>query len=309
MSLPDEAERVSSVTRLAGSPVAAEIRRSVDARVRALATRGNTPTLGTVLASDDPADRRFVELKHEAAVDLGIETRDVRVDPDAADDVVDVVEALSADEAVDAIFVQAPLPAGTDEHAVRRAIDPRKDVDCFHPANLGRLVAGDPQFLPATPAAVLRLLDHYDVPTAGQDVVVVGRSTVIGRPLANLLWRSGPAGDATVTVCHSSTRDLGAKTRDADIVVTAAGQPNLVDGSMVETGATLVDVSATRTVREGEVTYAGDVDFESAAAVAEAITPVPGGVGPVTVAMLLSNVVLAAERATDGIDGKTGWPP
>lgn len=309
MSLPNGAERVSTARRLAGGPVAAEIRRSVDARVRALASRGITPTLGTVLASDDSADRRFVELKHEAAAELGIATRDVRLDPAAGDEVVAAVDALSDDQAVDAVFVQAPLPSGTDEHAVRRAVAPEKDVDAFHPANLGQLVAGDPCFVPATPAAVLRLLDHYDVPTVGRDVTVVGRSTVIGRPLANLLLGRTDPGNATVTVCHSRTRDLAAKTRAADIVVTAAGQPRLVDGSMLSAGSTVVDVSATRTTVGGEATYVGDVDAESAAPVVDALTPVPGGVGPVTVAMLLSNVVLAAERASDGLEADpTGWP-
>lgn len=269
-----------------------------------------TPTLATVLASDDPADAGFVELKHEAAGDLGVGTRDVRVDPADAGGVVEAVRSLSGDAAVHAVFVQAPLPASTDVHAVRRAVAPAKDVDCFHPVNLGRLVAGDPRFVPATPAAVLQLLDHYDVGTDGRDVTIVGRSAVIGRPLANLLIRKADPGNATVTVCHSRTRELAAKTRRADVVVTAAGQPELVEGSMLSPGAVVVDVSATRTTVDGEVTYLGDVDTDSAAEVVDALTPVPGGVGPITVAMLLSNVVLAAERATDGIEaGPGGWPP
>lgn len=290
--------------------MAAAIRADVAERVRQLDRRGANPTLATVLASADPADERFIALKHDACADVGIETRDVRVAPDAGDGLVAAVERLSRDVDVDAIFVQAPLPPWVDELAVRRAVAPLKDVDCFHPENVGRLVAGDPRFVPATPAAVLRLFDHYDVRTAGRDVVVVGRSTVIGRPLFHLLLRRAEPGNATVTLCHTRTRDLASKTRAADIVVTAAGQPGLVDGSMLQAGATVVDVSANRVAADTERGYAvvGDVDAESATPVADAITPVPGGVGPVTIAMLLANVVDAAERRTDGGAGAGSRP-
>lgn len=295
MPRPGEPGRVSPAERLTGEPVAAPIREAVADRVHALAARGVSPTLGTVLASDDPVDERFMALKHEACEAVGIETRGIRVDPDAAGGAVErAVDRLCDEPAVHGVFVQVPLPAGVDEAALRDRLDPRKDVDCFHPENLGRLVAGHPRFVPATPGAVLELLDHYDVDTRGRDVVIVGRSTVIGRPLANLLWQDAAPGNATVTVCHSRTADLAAKTRAADIVVTAAGEPGLVDGSMLAEGTTVIDVSATR--RTGDDAVAGDVDFESAAGVAGAITPVPGGVGPVTIALLLRNVVLAAER-------------
>lgn len=254
-----------------------------------------SPTLGTVLASDDPAHQRFMDLKHAAAAAVGIETRDVRLTADARSPRIErAVGELAHDPAVHAVFVQFPLPAHADTAAVRRQVAPRVDVDCLHVETLGRLVAGHPRFVPATPAAVLRLLDHYDLDTAGRDVTVVGRSAVIGRPLSNLLWQRVPSGDATVTVCHTRTRHLEAKTQAADIVVTAAGQPGLVDGSMLADGAVVVDVSANRLPADG--TVVGDVDEGSAAAVAGAITPVPGGVGPVTIAMLLENVVLAAER-------------
>jgi methylenetetrahydrofolate dehydrogenase (NADP+)/methenyltetrahydrofolate cyclohydrolase len=308
--LPFDARPVTTAERLAGEPVATEVRRLVDGRRQVLAEHGVTPTLGTVLASDDPADEQFLSLKHDAAAALGIETRDVRVDPGAPETrLVEAVSALGADPAVHGLFVQVPLPGHVDPHAVRSAVPPAKDVDCFSPVNLGRLVAGEPRFVPATPAAVMALLEHYEVPTVGQDAVVVGRSSVIGRPLFNLLFRRADPGNATVTACHSRTRNLGAKTRDADLVVTAAGQPGLVDGSMLADGATVVDVSATRTTVDGATSYVGDVDFESAAAVVDAITPVPGGVGPVTVAMLMQNTVLAAERATEGLQAETaGWP-
>lgn len=289
-----------------GEPVADDIRQEVRGRVGALGGRGVEPTLGTLLASDDPADRRFVELKHDACEAVGIASRDVRVDPNApAADFYAAVEDLSDDPDVDGVFVQAPFPPGADELEVRRRVDPAKDVDCLHPTNLGRLVAGDPRFLPATPAAVLELLAAYDVETEGQDVVLVGRSSVIGRPLANLLVQKRSPGNATVTVCHSRTPDLGTVTRRGDVVVTACGVPELVDGSMLAPGAVVVDVSANRRARdEGDgADVVGDVNFESASERARLVTPVPGGVGPVTLAMLLRNVVLAAERRAGVEDG------
>jgi methylenetetrahydrofolate dehydrogenase (NADP+)/methenyltetrahydrofolate cyclohydrolase len=280
-------------TELRGGPVATRIREAVDERVRALDEAGMTPTLGTVMATDAPGAAWYMDLKHEACAEHGIATRDRRLAPDASPDTVyETVERLSDDESVDAVFVQTPLPDGLDAAAVGRRLDPETDVDCFHPANLGRLVGGDPRFVPATTAAVVRLLDHYGVRTAGRHAVVVGRSRAIGRPLANrLLWRATP-GNATVTVCHSRTADLGAVTRRADVLVTAAGEPDLVDGSMLSPGVVVLDVSANRRP-DGEVV--GDVDTESARSKASASTPVPGGVGPVTLAALLDNVVTAAE--------------
>ncbi|WP_327053914.1 bifunctional 5,10-methylenetetrahydrofolate dehydrogenase/5,10-methenyltetrahydrofolate cyclohydrolase [Halomicrococcus gelatinilyticus] len=288
--------------RLLGEPVAEAIREDVTSRVRDLQRRGVTPTLGTVLMSDAAADERFMDLKHAACDDAGIATRDERLAPDApATDLYRTVEDLADDDAVDAVFVQAPLPEHVDTTAVRRRVDPQKDVDCFHPENLGRLVAGDPRFVPATPAAVRRLLADYGVELDGQDVVVVGRSAVIGKPLANLLLQDAEGGNATVTVCHSHTADLAAATRRADVVVTACGVPELLDGSMLAPGAVVVDVSANRRETEdGTVDVVGDVEYESARETAAAITPVPGGVGPVTLAALLDNVTLAAERRADG---------
>jgi methylenetetrahydrofolate dehydrogenase (NADP+)/methenyltetrahydrofolate cyclohydrolase len=286
--------------RLRGDPVADEVRADVRERVGALREAGVVPTLGTVLMSDDPADRRFLELKHRACEAVGIETVDRRFDPDApADRLYRAVEGLSADPDVHAVFVQAPLPEGVETMAVRERVAPAADVDCFHPENLDRLVAGEPRFLPATAAAVCRLLDASDVETEGADATVVGRSPVIGRPIATLLSADRSPGNATVTVCHSETTDLAEQTRRADLVVTAAGVPGLVDGSMLSRGATVVDVSANQVVADGDPTVVGDVDAASADGVAAARTPVPGGVGPVTVACLLANVALAAERHRD----------
>lgn len=312
---------VPAADRLLGEPVAAEIREAVHDRVRELDERGVVPTLATVLVSDAPADERFVELKHAACEDAGIATRDRRLDPAAPPSrLYGEVERLSDDADVHAVFVQVPLPDHVPSTGVRQRIDPRKDVDCFHHENLGRLVAGNPRFVPATPAAIRRLLAAYDITIEGQDVVIVGRSAVIGKPLANLLLQDAPRANATVTVCHSRTPDLGAKTRAADVVVTACGVPELVDGSMLAPGVTVVDSSANwRPVTSEEASFSdeaaggsvengdrpvevvGDVAFESAREQASAITPVPGGIGPITIAILLRNVVLAAERlAGDG---------
>lgn len=302
--------RTVSTELLLGKPVATDVRETVSDRVRELGDRGIVPTLGTVLMSEDAADARFMDLKHDACDDVGIETRDVRLEPSApARRLHRRIEELCADSAVDAVFVQAPLPDHVALSAVRQRLEPKKDVDCFHPENLGRLVAGDPRFVPATPAAVCRLLSSYDVPVAGTNVAIVGRSGIIGKPLANLLLQDRTPGNATVTVCHSKTADLASVTRQADVLVTASGAPELVDGSMLSSGVVVVDVSANRAPESAEpgdgssdrdaaesADVVGDVEFESAKKKASAITPVPGGVGPVTLAMLVKNVVRAAER-------------
>ncbi|WP_318570827.1 bifunctional 5,10-methylenetetrahydrofolate dehydrogenase/5,10-methenyltetrahydrofolate cyclohydrolase [Salinigranum marinum] len=292
---------------LHGEPVATAIRADVRDRLARLRDEhGRVPTLGTVLVSDDPADERFMDLKHAACDEVGIETRDRRLAPDAAaEELYRAVERLSEAASVDAVFVQTPLPPTVPAVGVGTRIDPRKDVDCFHPENRGRLVAGEPRFVPATTAAVRRLLAAYDLETAGRDVVVVGRSPTIGTPLANRLFQRA-GGNATVTVCHSHTNDLGTKTRRADVVVAACGVPELVDGSMLSPGVVVVDVSANRRRGATGTETVGDVDYDSAQETAAAVTPVPGGVGPVTVAALLDNVVLAAERRSDGDDRGTG---
>jgi methylenetetrahydrofolate dehydrogenase (NADP+)/methenyltetrahydrofolate cyclohydrolase len=286
-------------TLMEGGPLAASMRDSVRQDVETLADAGVTPTLGTVLMSADPASQSFMDRKHEACASLGIDTRRVDVCPDApAPTLYESVERLADDEDVTAVFVQVPLPDHVDARAVRERVPPGKDVDCFAPANLGRLVAGDPRVTPATAAAVLSLLDAYDVETTGRDVVVVGRTTTICKPLANLLLSPAPGPDATVTVCHSRTTDLAAHTRRADVLVTAAGTPHLVDGSMVSPGVAVVDVSVSRVPADTETGYelVGDVDFESVRADAAAITPVPGGVGPLTLSCLLRSVVDVTAR-------------
>ena len=284
---------------LDGRPLAKEMEQRLRIEVDELTNGGKRPCVATVLMSDDSADTTFMAKKRAAFADWGVESVAMDVSPSApARELYDAVERASADPNVDGVFVQVPLPSHVEELQVREYIAPAKDLDCFHPENLGRLVAGDPRFVPATTQAVIELLDHYDIAVAEADVVIVGRSTVIGRPLANLLLQRGRQGDATVTVCHSRTKDLGMKTRQADVLVTAAGSPELIDESMVRDGATVVDISVNMCSDSSERSVVGDVDFDAVKGNVDAITPVPGGVGPLTMSMLFRNVVQAARERT-----------
>jgi methylenetetrahydrofolate dehydrogenase (NADP+)/methenyltetrahydrofolate cyclohydrolase len=242
--------------------------------------------LATVLVGDDPASEVYIRHKHSAATGAGIRTVDRRLPAETSEDeLLALVAELNADEEVDGVLVQTPLPAAVDEARVMRAIEPTKDVDGLHPLNMGQLFLGRPTLVPATPLGVLRLLDEYGVPIAGARAVVVGRSLIAGRPLALLLLHA----NATVTVCHSRTNDLANHTREADVLVVAIGRPGGITGDMVKPGAAVVDVGITRT-GDGLI---GDVDPD-AAEVAGLLTPVPGGVGPMTIALLLANTVRAA---------------
>ena len=265
-----------------GADLAARIREDV---ARDAVELGGA-TLATVLVGDDPASHIYIEKKHEAAHGVGIETRDVRL-PDSAseDEVLDLVHDLNADDKVDGILVQLPLPSQIDEVRVTHAVDPVKDVDGFHPVNAGHLYLGTPLHVPATAWGCMELLEEYDVPVDGADAVVIGRSEIVGRPMSMLLLSA----NATVTMCHSRTADLGAHTRRADIVVAAVGRPWLVTPDMVKPGATVLDVGINRT----EHGLRGDVD-PAVAEVAGFITPVPGGVGPMTIALLLRSTLKAA---------------
>ena len=275
---------------LSGKEPAAALEAEVAARVAALAAAGHQVGLATVLVGDDPASQIYVRGKHRAAARVGMRPFDHVLPADTpAREVEGLLDRLNADPAVDAILVQMPLPGHLDPVALIERLDPAKDADGLHPANLGRLVLGRPGLRPATPAGILRLLDHYEVATRGAFVVVVGRSFLVGRPLAILLGLKGR--DATVALAHTATRDLLHLTRRADILVAAAGRAGLIGREHVRPGATVVDVGANRT-DDGLV---GDVDFGPVAEVAGAITPVPGGVGPMTVAGLLENTVTAAE--------------
>jgi methylenetetrahydrofolate dehydrogenase (NADP+)/methenyltetrahydrofolate cyclohydrolase len=287
---------------LDGNAVGDRIRDDLRACVATLDEAGVTPGLATVLMSEDAASETYVSMKQRACADLGIESYHREIAPDEpASELFDEVEALNEDPAVHGILVQMPVPDHVDKRRVLRSIDPMKDVDGFHPENVGRLVAGDARYKPCTPHGVQKLLEAADVETEGADAVVVGRSDIVGKPMANLLIQKAPGGNATTTVCHSRTRDLAAKTREADIVIAAVGRPEMLDGSMIREGATVVDVGVNRVDADTEKGYelVGDVDFESARETAGVITPVPGGVGPMTITMLLYNTVKAASLQAD----------
>ncbi|QLG26681.1 bifunctional 5,10-methylene-tetrahydrofolate dehydrogenase/5,10-methylene-tetrahydrofolate cyclohydrolase [Halorarum halophilum] len=283
-----------------GNAVAADIREGVTECVDVLEDSGVRPGLATVLMSDDPASETYVSMKQRDCEEVGIEGIHVDVDNDApAQELYDTIESLNDDDAVHGVLVQKPFVDQVDERRVLRTIDPVKDVDAFHPENVGRLVAGDPLFKPCTPHGIQRLLAAADVDPEGKEAVVVGRSDIVGKPMANMLFGRDEGGNATTTVCHSRTADLAEHTRRADIVVAAAGVPEFITGDMLSEGAVVVDVGINRVERNGESTLVGDVAFESAKEKASAITPVPGGVGPMTRAMLLYNTVKAAGLEAD----------
>ncbi len=254
------------------------------------------PCLATVLVGADPASEVYVRNKRQACERVGMESRHHELSEETTEaELLDLVRKLNRDPAVHGILVQLPLPKQITESRILNAVNPAKDVDCFHPENVGLLVQGRPRFLPCTPHGVQQLLLRNGIDTAGKHVVVVGRSDIVGKPLANMLVQKGAGADATVTVCHSRTRDLPAVTRTADILVAAIGRPRFITADMVRPGAVVVDVGINRT----EQGLCGDVDFTAVAEVASHITPVPGGVGPLTITMLLKNTLAACrEQAT-----------
>ena len=269
-------------TLMDGKALAARLRERVAEDVRELGGVGLT----TVLVGDDPASDVYIRRKHEAAVQAGVRATDLRLPAETSEDeLLGRLAELNADDAVDALLVQLPLPEQIDEAKAIRAVDPEKDVDGFHPANAGELLLGRPGLVPATARGVMALLAEYAIALEGADAVVVGRSAIVGKPVAQLLEQA----NATVTVCHSRTRDLAAHTAAADVLVVAAGRPGIVGAGMVKPGAAVIDVGINRT----DAGLVGDVDPE-AAATAGHVTPVPGGVGPMTIACLLENAVRCA---------------
>ncbi len=285
---------------LDGKAAAAAIRADLTRRVASLAGRGVTPGLGTVLVGDDPGSRIYVNAKHRDCAQVGILSirRDLPADA-TQQQVQDVVAELNADPACTAYIVQLPLPDGLDPRPVLALMDPAKDADGLHPVNLGNLVLGEPAPLPCTPHGIVELLRRFDVPIAGAEVTVIGRGITVGRSLGLLLTRRSE--NATVTLCHTGTKDLSRHTRNADIVVVAAGRPGLLTADMIRPGAAVLDVGITRT----EAGLLGDVD-PAVAEVAGHLAPMPGGVGPMTRAMLLANVVAAAELRAARLGGEVG---
>lgn len=293
---------------ISGKEIGDEIRAEIAQRVSGLKkNHGLVPGLATVLVGEDQASHMYVRMKNKAAGQLGLHSQQITLPGDTCEDeLLGVVAGLNGNPDIHGILVQSPVPARIDESKVLLAIDPAKDIDGFHPLNVGKLTTGsDDVLVPCTPAGIIELLVRSGNDPAGKHAVVVGRSNIVGRPIASLLVRKGPGGNATVTVAHSRTPDLGAITRLADILIVAIGRPETITGDMIKPGAVVIDVGSNRVddpETEKGYRYVGDVVYEEAAAVASAITPVPGGVGPMTITMLLSNTVDAAV-ALAGIDG------
>ena len=285
-----------------GVGVARAIRDEVACDVRRLAQRGIVPGLTVVLLGDDPASAVYVRSKGKATEEAGMKSVTIRLPADTTQaDLLARVDALNADPSVHGILVQMPLPRQIDADAIVRRIRPDKDVDGFHPVNVGKNLIGERDgFVPCTPAGVQELLVRSGVETRGAECVIVGRSNIVGKPMMALMVQNAAGANATVTVCHSATRDLAAHTRRADILIVAAGRPRMVTGDMIRPGAVVIDVGINRIAdasTKSGYRLVGDVDFESAREVASLITPVPGGVGPMTIALLLRNTVRAAERS------------
>lgn len=284
-----------------GTSIAARIRGEVAAEVAALIATGVKPKLTVVLIGDDPASAVYVAGKGRACVEVGMAEDTIRLPASTSQhELMELLDRLNADPLVHGILVQSPFPPQIDPDAVIRRIDPSKDVDGFHPTNVGKLLAGDRDgFVPCTPAGVKELLRQSNVDTHGMHCVVVGRSNIVGKPMAALMVQDAPTANCTVTICHRYTRELGSFTRTADILITAVGRPGLITADMVKPGAAVLDVGITRipdATRKSGTRLVGDVDFAAVREVAGLITPVPGGVGPMTIAMLLRNTVRAAQR-------------
>jgi methylenetetrahydrofolate dehydrogenase (NADP+)/methenyltetrahydrofolate cyclohydrolase len=284
-----------------GAEVAAQIREELKQEIAELKAKHNiVPGLVTVLVGADPASQVYVGAKEKTSKELGIysERYDLPADTSQAD-LLKKIDELNKNPKINGILVQLPLPKGLNEEEILYAIDPKKDVDGFHPVNVGKLMIGEPDYLPCTPAGIQQLLIRSGTQIEGAEVVVVGRSNIVGKPIANMLLQKAPGANATVTICHTRTKDIAFHTRRADILIVAAGKPKAVTGDMVKEGVVVIDVGVNQvgTTAEGKRILEGDVDFESVSAKAKAITPVPGGVGPMTITMLMMNTVRAAKVA------------
>lgn len=284
---------------MSGKEVAQEVRSEVRLSCeRFKADTGHTPCLAVILVGDDPASMTYVFSKGRSCDEMGFDHRDYRLPADTAQQtLLTLIGTLNEDRAVDGILVQLPLPPHIDERIIISSIDPEKDVDGLHPVSMGRLMLGEPSFIPCTPGGVLRMLDHYSLETVGKSVVVVGRSNIVGKPMAALLMQKGR--DATVTVCHSRSMNLKAHTLRADILIAAIGKPLAITADMVAPNAVVIDVGINRIAdasRKSGYRLVGDVDYDSVSPLSSAITPVPGGVGVMTIAMLMENTLFAAKR-------------
>ncbi len=284
-----------------GKQVAADMRAELKEKVAKLKDRGIVPGLAVVLVGEDPASKSYVTAKERACEEIGIFSDDNRLDANTSqEDLMALVEKLNNDPKINGILVQLPLPKHLNESEVLLKINPDKDVDGFHPINVGKMVVGEEAFLPCTPHGILQLLKRNNIPTEGAEVVIVGRSNIVGKPVANMLIQKNDMGNATVTVCHTRTKNLKEHCLRADIIIAASGRPNTVTADMVKDGAVVIDVGVNRVedaTKKRGYRLVGDVEFDAIKEKASYITPVPGGVGPMTITMLLFNTVESAEKA------------
>jgi methylenetetrahydrofolate dehydrogenase (NADP+) / methenyltetrahydrofolate cyclohydrolase len=294
--------RETSARIIDGKAIAKEVRHDLKARVESLRAKGTVPRLAAVLVGDDPASHVYVSTKEKTAQRMGIESEVIRKPATTSDgELRDLIAELNARRDLHGYIIQSPLPRDLDEAALVELIDPAKDIDGFHPVNMGALTLGYPRMQPCTPAGIVELLVRSNIKTKGAEIVVLGRGNIVGRPISILLSLKGDHADGTVTVCHSRTRNLEVHCKRADILILAMGRPEMITGEMIKPGATVIDVGVNRiddSCAEKGYRLVGDAHFESVSQIAGAITPVPGGVGPMTVAMLMANTVTAAEQAS-----------
>lgn len=284
---------------VSGTEVAKEIREELKVELADLKEKHNiVPGLVTILVGEDPASQSYVAAKNKTAHAIGINSEQITLPADTPEDeLVALVEKCNADDAINGILVQLPLPKHIDEGKILNMINPNKDVDGFHPVNIGRMVLGEKCFLPCTPHGVLELLSRSGVETSGAEVVIIGRSNIVGKPMANLMLQKRESGNATVTICHTRTKDMAMHCRRADIIIAAVGVPKMLTADMVKDGAAIMDVGVNRIgkTESGKAKLAGDVDFDNVKEKASVITPVPGGVGPMTITMLMKNTMQSAK--------------
>ena len=283
-----------------GKKISSEIREELRLEVSDLKNKGIIPGLGVILVGDDPASKSYVSAKERACESIGIYSDDNRYSNDISEkELIDKIITMNNDPKIDGILVQLPLPKHINSSNILLSIDPKKDVDGFHPVNIGKMMIGEESFLPCTPHGIIQLLQRCNIKTSGSHVVVIGRSNIVGKPVANLLMQKGNQANATVTLCHTGTKDLSFHTKQADIIIAASGQPNTLTSDMVKNGVVIIDVGVNRiSDRDKKSGYrlVGDVDFNGLSEIASAITPVPGGVGPMTITMLLYNTVMSAKK-------------
>ena len=285
---------------LKGKPVSDTIRSGLDTRVKSLNEDGIVPQLAAIIIGDDPASQVYVRNKSRAFDKLNCKSHTYQLEADSNEqDVLALIDSLNHDEEVHGILIQLPLPEHWDAKTILHAVSPEKDVDGFHPENLGLLLEGNPNFIPCTPHGVLEILKYYEIPVSGRHAVIVGRSNIVGKPIFALLAQKFEMGNATVTICHTGTKDLTAHTKQADIIIAAAGSPGMITGDMIKNGVDIIDVGINRVEDDSEKGYklVGDVNTESVMGIANTVTPVPGGVGPMTITMLLVNTVMSAEKS------------